>query len=250
MKRIECENYSEYKSLKNDIKKVKEFAFETYTFNDLNCYLVNCGRYYGICLLAFKEDKEMFESMQLHKGYITKDESLTVEEREEKVIEVLKEDLESSYFLESDYGKPCKDYREYRRKAEWLNNHISHFYSTTHCFKSLDEMSREERRVKTLNIRDVVGINYYPNESCRDNINELWCKLECMHEQQMEDVTYFSSAVAYEFSNYETSYTTSATDGLLALGITRKSFLELDDEHRYAIENEFKKCTGCQQLWW
>jgi hypothetical protein len=213
MKKIETiYNIDSFKKLKIITKKeAEEKAFLTKEKGGFSLKVVNCAPYYGIIGLVFYEEKQI------------KQELLQEEPSFYEIGKYFINLFNKEYYTEAELEEPLKDYEDYRRRSNFLNNMEPEKYDNINIFqKDFDEKARQYP------FTDIVGIYYFNNKKIADGITKKWEKLDAENKRRMKDDNdYFKSAVIYELANFEVCVSGDPTDALIQLGINPK-FLNKD----------------------
>jgi hypothetical protein len=143
--------------------------------------------------------------------------------------------FENEIFTNEELEAPLKDYQDYRRREDFIDNIIPSGYDHINIFqKDFD------KKVKDYPYKSTIGIDYFKDEKVAKKISDLYLSNISKNDEMMKiNNAYFKTAVDYELANFETSISGDPSDALMQLQINPHS---LNHVQLSILNDSLKKC--------
>lgn len=222
MRTIKTNSYDDLKNI--TVKKALEYSILTRKKGNLTLTIVYCEPNYKITGLVFANGRMIAENPLFDFFDFFRSGKCILEEWKKEI------------FTVEELGEPLKDYTDYRRRSDFINNKLPEGYDHIDIFqKDFDKKVKEYPFKST-----IIGINYFKKKDEADLINKLYIENLKKHRKAFkEDDDYFRDAVNCELANFEVSVSGDPKEALNELGIDPKSLSKV----RLGILNdELKRC--------
>lgn len=212
-------------------------ASEAFTCKGHDCYIVDCGDYFGISVLVFKNGCHLYHAndYQLHHPSI-KDNDL--------LIAYFKDECHHKLFSDEELQGNVKDYDDYKLKSSYLRNILSQAFDHITIFAinpSQEELAEYQRLIDTT-YKYYSDVAFARFSSCDyvDYAERTMQHLEDSYETlKNSDDSVFRQMIRKELYNYECGYTGDYSDALSACGLEES---DLTSSQALILHEEFHRC--------
>lgn len=228
MKTLGIYGYEDLEKL--SVEQLKEYAFLAKPLKgEYMLYIVNTLPYYGLVVAVVYENRIIYTDLQLHYRHY---------ENSMQAVKRMIEKAKESVLTDEELTAALKDYGDYRKRINFLNNIAPKKWEYLSMFASGQVTEERKRFIENAYPCMKIGFCYFKEKEALEYIETMLNAVETMHYARMRDSEYFRKAVSYELANHEAGYTGENEDALRSLGLRYK---RLDPEFRRIVDVEHRK---------